>query len=177
MSMRRGSRISLPALSLALLGTLWMSTGPAVAAGMVGRVAPEIALVHGGMFGVTPKTTLRGYRGDVVVLVFWSTGCTRCQRHMPIIQRLHERYQAKGVKTLAIASSPHSDLRRYMRRKGYHFGVGADPEAWNLHKYGVKHYPATFIIGRDGRVKPSTGKLYRAIERELRVPKKGATKE
>lgn len=175
--MRRGSRTSLPALLLALIGILGMSVEPALAGDLAGRIAPEIALVHGGMFGVTPRTTLRGYRGDVVVLVFWSTGCTRCRSHMKLIERLHERYQAKGVKTLAIASSSHGDLRSYMRRNRYHFGVGADPESWNLHKYGVKHYPATFIIGRDGRVKRSAGKLYRTIERELRVPKKGATKE
>jgi len=175
--MRRGSNISLPALSLALLGTLVMSLEPALARDLVGRTAPEIALVHGGMYGVTPRTTLRDYRGGVVVLVFWSTGCTRCRSHMKLIERLHARYEAKGVKTLAIASSSHRDLRAYMRRNRYHFGVGADPESWNLHKYGVLHYPATFIIGRDGRVKPSRGKLYLAIERELRVPKKGASKE
>ena len=169
----RGSMRLLPLSAAALLGLFALATPQASGQAMVGRVAPNVVLPQGGMFGVTPSTQLRNYRGDVVLLVFWSTRCPRCQAHMQIVQRLHTRYGAKGLKTLAVASSSHADLRRYMRSKGYNFGAGADPRSVNLQKYGVRHYPATFVIGRDGRVKSSYGKLYRAIERELRVPRRG----
>ena len=156
----------------ALLAVLALPLEAVQAQSMVGRAAPEITLPNGGMFGVTPKTKLSQYRGDVVLVVFWSTTCSRCRRHMALVQRLHTRYHSKGLKTLAVASSSHAQLRTYMRGHKYNFGVGADPQSYNLHKYGVKHYPATFLVGRDGRVKSSTGRLSTAIERELRVPKR-----
>ena len=170
--MQRGSWNFVLGLALTLSSILALPPNVAVAQSMVGRSAPNVILPQGGMFGVTPKTKLSDYRGEVVLLVFWSTKCSRCRTHMALIQRLHQRYKGRGLKVLAVASSSHSDLRSYMRRNRYNFGVGADPRSVNLFKYGVKHYPATFIIGRDGRVKSSHGKLYRAIERELRVARK-----
>lgn len=172
------SRSTLPRSTLSavlLLPLLALLAPTASGQAMVGRVAPNVVLPYGGMFGVTPKTQLRDYDGEVVLLVFWSTRCPRCQAHMRIVQRLHDRYAAKGLKILAVASNTHADLRRYMRSKRYNFGAGADPQSLNLNKYGVRHYPASFVIGRDGRVKSSHGKLYHAIERELRVPRKGVT--
>lgn len=167
---RRQTRFT-PTLALALLASVVFDAGPASAAGLVGRKAPEITLPHGGMFGVTPRTKLSDYRGDVVLVVFWSTRCPRCRRHMALVQRLHARYKDKGLKTLAVASSTHGQLRTYMRGNRYDFGVGADPQSVNLAHYGVRHYPATFLVGRDGRVKDSRGKLYLAIERELEAKK------
>ena len=170
--MSRGCKRYLLGLALTACALLAVPVDVAVARSMVGRSAPNVTLPQGGMFGVTPKTTLRGYRGEVVLLVFWSTQCSRCRKHMALVQRLHQRYKARGLKILAVASSSHVDLRTYMRRSKYDFGAGADPRSVNLFKYGVKRYPATFVIGRDGRVKSSQGKLYRAIERELRVGEK-----
>jgi peroxiredoxin len=160
------------AFLLALAGVLLLPCDVARAQSMVGRTGPNITLPNGGMFGVTPTTTLKSYRGDVVLVVFWSTKCSRCRTHMALVQRLHARYKDKGLKTLAVASSSHAALRTYMRSNRYNFGAGADPQSLNLAKYGVRHYPATFLVGRDGRVKSSQGKLYRAIDRELRVAKR-----
>ena len=162
----------LPSLVLVLCVSLAMPLEAVQAQSMVGRTAPEITLPEGGMFGVTPQTKLSDYRGEVVLVVFWSTGCSRCRRHMALVQRLHTNYAAKGLKTLAVASSSHAELRRYMRGNKYNFGAGADSRSVNLFKYGVRHYPATFLVGRDGRVKSSQGRLSRAIERELRVPRR-----
>ena len=153
----------------ALLLTLPIETASGRGA-LVGRMAPEIRLTSG-MYGITPRTTLKGFRGDVVLLVLWSTRCPHCRTHMRLIQRLHTRYKARGLRTLAIVSSNHYDALRFMRSNGYNFGVGVDTAGTSARRYGVRRYPGTFIIGRDGRIKSSPGKLYRAIERELAVKK------
>ena len=142
-------------------------------ASWVGRVPPEVS-IEGGMYGIKPGTTLKSMRGDVVLLVFWATTCPKCQRMTALAQRLHKKYAAKGLKTLAIASSSHAKLRQYMRRKGYTFGVASDPRGVNVHRYGIRRYPAAFVISRSGRVVPVPDKFYRTIEAELRKPKPGA---
>ena len=49
------------------------------------------------------KVSLNEFRGKVVLLQFFQSGCPRCQQEAPVLERLYREYQNKGVVILGIS--------------------------------------------------------------------------
>ena len=58
--------------------------------------APDFALKS--MTGENLR--LSEYRGEVVILNFWSTDCGTCVLQMPAVQKLYEQYRGSGLQVL-----------------------------------------------------------------------------
>jgi len=63
-----------------------------------GEVAPDFTLktLHG------PNLRLEEYRGQVVLINFWASWCGPCRQEMPILDRLHQRYEDTGFAVLGV---------------------------------------------------------------------------
>jgi peroxiredoxin len=96
--------------------------------------------------------TLDALRGRVVLLEFWGTWCGPCVRAMPGIQKLHERYQARGLTVLAISYEPKNVLQPFLKQHGYTMAVGSDPTKATVAAYGVRGWPTTVVIDKEGDV-------------------------
>ncbi len=113
----------------------------------VGDLAPDFSLedpqgkIH----------NLSDYRGKVVLLDFWATWCGPCRAAMPGMQKLHEKFGAKGLVVLGMNSWENDDPVAFMKDQGitYQLLLKADEAAA---KYMVTGIPTFYLIGPDGRI-------------------------
>lgn len=95
----------------------------------------------------------KDYLGQPVILHFWATWCPYCKKLQPKLVELQEKYQASGVKIVAISfnedegATPQDEIYK----RGYQFitAVNGDEVAAT---YGVRGTPTTFFINRDNQV-------------------------
>ncbi len=123
--------------------------------------APDFTLVD--QFG--NEHTLSDYQGKTVFLNFWATWCGPCQREMPDIQALYERYgkNSEDLIVLGVANPkskdyPHNsdatqpEVEAFLENNGYSFPVVMDTTGEVFAQYGIRSFPTTFMISPDGTV-------------------------
>lgn len=123
--------------------------------------APDFTLTD--QFGRTH--TLSDYQGQVVFLNFWATWCGPCQREMPDIQAMYEDLglNEEDVVVLAVANPKSADypnnqdvnedeVKQFLEKNGYNYPVVMDTTGEVFSAYGVRAFPTTFMIDRDGNV-------------------------
>ena len=125
---------------------------------VLGR-APE--LVGVGPWLNTPDgepLRLAALRDRVVLLEFWTFACVNCQRTLPFLRRMHDRYQPDftvvGVHSpeFAFERSLHN-VERAVQQHGLEYPVGLDNDfvAWNA--YGNRYWPTVYLIDRAGQIR------------------------
>ncbi len=112
-----------------------------------GEMAPDWSLKTPAGEGIS----LSQLRGEVVVIDFWATWCPPCREAMPSVQKLHEKYKARGVKFYGIATWESGDPAAFMKENGYTYSLllGGDDAA---NAYNVSGIPALFVIDKNGRI-------------------------
>lgn len=119
------------------------------AAAAVGSPAPDFELKN--LAG--DDVTLADYKGDVVVVNFWATWCPPCRAEMPGIQAVYDTYKAQGLTVLAVNAQEDQDtIQSFVMETGFTFPILPDPYGQAIREYGVRSFPATFIIDREGRI-------------------------
>lgn len=99
---------------------------------------------------------LASYRGKVVLVNFWATWCEPCRDEMPAIQRLKVKLAGKPFAVLAVnLDEPESRIRNFLERMPLDFPVLVDEGKVATKEWKVRVLPASFIIGRDGRIRYS----------------------
>ena len=98
------------------------------------------------------QVSLASLRGKVVLVNFWATWCLECRPEMPVLERLHRDFAAKGLVVVGInAREERSAIAPYASQLGLTFPLIVDPRGTNSDLYGVVGIPTTFLFGRDGR--------------------------
>jgi peroxiredoxin len=122
----------------------------AVDARMKGQPAPDFTLQS-----LDGKTVhLSDFRGKAVLLNFWATWCQPCKIEMPWFAELQKQYGPEGLQVVGIAMDDASpgDIAKFARDLGVNYPVLLGKEAVGDAYGGVQFLPATFYIGRDGKV-------------------------
>jgi thiol-disulfide isomerase/thioredoxin len=129
-----------------------------------GAYAPDFAFALEGH-----RYSLSDWRGRVVVLDFWASWCGPCQRSLPEISRLNDRYS--DVVFLGVNDESTTDIRRVTRDLGLTFPTILDADSSIAASFGIRAVPTTAIIDRHGRIAAiieglrTDGSVGRAIER------------
>jgi thiol-disulfide isomerase/thioredoxin len=89
-----------------------------------------------------------------VLVNFWATWCEPCRAEMPSIDRLRSSLKGKPFQVLAVnLAEPLSRIEKFVDSMPLGFPLlrdrdGAAGKAWK-----AKLLPASFLIGRDGRIR------------------------
>ena len=96
--------------------------------------------------------SLDSLRGKVVLVNFWASWCNECRPEMPMFERLHREFAARGLSVIGInAREGTPAMHRYAKELRLTFPLMLDPTGEISTAYGVIGLPATFLIGRDGQ--------------------------
>ena len=112
-----------------------------------GQRAPEISVLD-----MDEKTVkLSDFKGEVVVLRFWATGCKACVAGMPVLDEYSKGYRDKGLAVLAInMGNPKPMVEVFAKGLKLSYPVFLDPALIAAKKYGVRAVPSTYFIDRKG---------------------------
>jgi thiol-disulfide isomerase/thioredoxin len=86
------------------------------------------------------------------MLEFWGTWCGPCVQAMPHVQELHERYEERGLRVLAISYEDPEVMQPFLTQHAYTMTVGSDPTKKVVSAYGVKSWPTTYLIDPQGKI-------------------------
>jgi len=109
-------------------------------------------------FNTPAPLSLGSLKGRVVLVDFWTHGCINCIRTLPHIQGLHERHAPRGlvvvgVHTPEFAFERSADgVRAAIRRHGLTYAVTQDNQYRTWENFGNRHWPAQYLINRDGKL-------------------------
>jgi thiol-disulfide isomerase/thioredoxin len=97
------------------------------------------------------KSPLDAAAGEKVVMVeFWGTWCGPCVRAMPHVQELHDRYGPRGLLVVGITRETAAQVKDWVAENKVTFPIGCDPEQACVKAYGIRGWPSTFLIAKNG---------------------------
>jgi len=107
----------------------------------------ELALLSG------DPGTLFEHRGKVVFLNFWATWCPPCREEMPSMQLLYDELREEGLEILAVNVLENRETaQEFIDEQGFTYPVLLDRDGRVMLRYGVRAYPTTYMIDREGYV-------------------------
>jgi thiol-disulfide isomerase/thioredoxin len=89
--------------------------------------------------------------GRVMVVEFFAAYCAPCRRSLPQVQALHQRRPDLAMVGVSLDESP-GQARELVLRYGLTFPVVHDGAHLLAGRFRVAELPASFIVGRNGRV-------------------------
>lgn len=99
------------------------------------------------------EVSLSDYRGSVVFLNFWATWCPPCREEMPSMQALYDELADEGLEILAVnVLEDEATAAVFIDEQGFTYPVLMDRNGRVMLRYGVRAYPTTYLIDRDGFV-------------------------
>jgi cytochrome c biogenesis protein CcmG, thiol:disulfide interchange protein DsbE len=101
------------------------------------------------------EVSLRDLRGQVVLLNVWTLWCLPCRSEMPVLERLHRAYQPAGLTLIGVNVDARGDIatvRNFIRTTGLTYRIWLDPDDGVSAHFPTPSLPATWLIGRDGRI-------------------------
>jgi thiol-disulfide isomerase/thioredoxin len=117
---------------------------------MIGQAGPDFTLES-----LDGKTVhLSDFAGKGVLLNFWATWCQPCKIEMPWFAELQKQYGPQGLQIVGIAMDDASpkEIGEFAHDLGVNYPVLIGKEEVGNAYGGVQFLPATFYIGRDGKV-------------------------
>ena len=98
------------------------------------------------------SVSLSNYRGKVVVLNLWKTSCLACDRETSNVVAMQTKYHAANLVLIQmVTGQPTADQTRSLSRAKFD-GAIVVADKKTLDRYGSPIAPASFLIGRDGRI-------------------------
>ncbi len=97
---------------------------------------------------------LEEYRGQVVLLNFWASWCGPCRQEMPLLDRLHHRYEDTGFAVLGVnVEGETAPAQEIVEKTNVTFPILIDDGQKVSEMYNLQAMPSTVVIDRDGVVR------------------------
>ena len=121
--------------------------------------APAAPEISNGLWINSEPLTLKGLRGRVVLIEFWTFACYNCRNTLPYLKKWDTQYRDKGLTIIGV-HTPELDferdidqLRREVAGLGINYPVVTDQDYSTWKAYGVEAWPTLFLLDKQGRVR------------------------
>ena len=107
----------------------------------------------------TDPLTIKGSRGRVMLIEFWTFGCYNCRNTLPYVKGWYERYGSNGLIVVGVHSPEFDEekkienVRREVKSLGIRFPVVTDNEYVTWKAFKVEAWPTIFVLDKTGRVR------------------------
>ena len=115
--------------------------------------------------------TLADYRGRVVLVNFWATWCEPCRDEMASMRVLRQRLAGRPFEIVTVNyGESEAKVTAFFKSADLDFPALLDPNQEAPRAWRVRVLPASFLVGRDGRVRYSViGEIDWAAEEAIRT--------
>jgi cytochrome c biogenesis protein CcdA/thiol-disulfide isomerase/thioredoxin len=119
--------------------------------------APEFRGVAGWLN--SKPLTLKGLRGRVVLIDFWTYSCINCLRTLPHVREWDSRYRAAGLTIVGVHTPEFafervaSNVRENVKKLELHYPVALDNGFGTWEAWHNQYWPAKYLIDRNGHVR------------------------
>lgn len=150
------SMTATPLRRYALLAVLVCAGVPLSRAAAVGDVLP--ALTANGWLN-TPAYAAPDLKGRVVLVEFWTRGCSNCHNVEPYLKQWYKRYRDQGLTVVGVHSPefPHErdvgKVRDYLKKNAIAYPVAIDNDYVIFEGYANQYWPAFYLADRTGRIR------------------------
>jgi cytochrome c-type biogenesis protein len=103
--------------------------------------------------------TLANLRWKVVIIDFWTFGCSNCQAVLPHIQALHEKYGSEWLIIIGVHAPEFAYEQKYanvlaaVKKAWLTYPVALDNDFSTWNAYSNQYWPAMYIIDKSGKVR------------------------
>jgi len=102
--------------------------------------------------------SIAGLRGKVVLVDFWTFGCSNCVNTLPHVTELYAKYRDRGLVVVGVHTpeTPYersaANVQAALQRHGITYPVAQDNESKTWDAYHNEYWPAQYIIDQQGRI-------------------------
>jgi peroxiredoxin len=143
--------------------TKWLSTASALIV-LGASLALPLSTQAVGLREDAPDFTLKSlegsnlrleeYRGQVVLINFWASWCGPCRQEMPLLDRLHHRYEDTGFAVLGVnVEGEVAPAQGIVDKTNVTFPILIDEGQKVSDMYNLQAMPTTVVVDRDGVVR------------------------
>ncbi len=103
--------------------------------------------------------TLKGLRGRVVLVDFWTYSCINCLRTLPYLKAWDARYRRDGLTIVGVHTPEFpfereaSNVENAIAENGIRYPVVQDNEQATWNAYGNQYWPAEYFVDAQGNVR------------------------
>ena len=121
-----------------------------------GALAPEFSGIDN-WFNSSPLTMAQ-LRGKVVLIDFWTYGCSNCVNTLPHVKRWNALYKDQGLVVVGVHTPEFAferetdNLRKAIARWGIEYPVAQDNGFRTWTAWRNEYWPAVYLVDREGKV-------------------------
>jgi cytochrome c biogenesis protein CcdA/thiol-disulfide isomerase/thioredoxin len=103
--------------------------------------------------------TMKGLRGKVVLIDFWTYSCINCIRTLPYLNAWNKRYAKDGLVIVGVHTPEFpfereaSNVEEAIKTDGIEYPVVQDNENGTWNAYGNLYWPAEYFVDAEGQVR------------------------
>lgn len=157
--------------SLVLIGALIAGLAGSSHAETATR-APEFTHANAAEWINSEPRTLANLQGQVVLVEFWTFGCSNCRNTLPWLKAMHAQYRDHGLVVVSVHTPEFAHERDAakvhdaVKRLGIDYPVMLDNDFSYWKALENRYWPAFYLVGRTGRIEATAiGELHRGETR------------
>ena len=119
---------------------------------LIGKPVPDFSSTD---LNGTP-ISLQDYRGKVVLIGFWDTGCGFCIDEMPNLKNVYDTYKDQGFDIIGVSLDDETELRDYIQENNIQWRQICSGERGKndplVQQFKITGVPEQWLIDRDGKL-------------------------
>ena len=106
----------------------------------------------------SPPLNIADLRGKVVLVNFWTYGCSNCVNTLPHVTELYAKYQDRGLVVVGIHTPEFpfersaANVQAALKRHGIVYPVAQDNDSRTWDAYHNQYWPSQYIVDQSGKI-------------------------